>query len=134
MIDKKKVDAFINLVNTPNSCSYHTANKRKFMSVGKKILEEIVELLGLRPHEFTLRTNKAGDGVSGDVILHADYLYVCFDQGGVDECFMYRACDSQKDYTGGANNWMKWADLRDLPKVAKKFKALAPKAQPVETV
>lgn len=83
------------------------ARKRAMHTQGKKFLKQLAETLGESIGNFTIRSNMAGIAVSGEVTLHADFLYVqlsehCCGERGVS--MLYRSCKSQKDYNGGHNN------------------------------
>jgi len=93
--------------------------KAKWLQHGRYVARKLAKELGLVKGQFQVRTNPAGVAVSGDVHLHADWVYVALEQGGIQGMFMWRYCDSQKDYTGHANQWAPWSALEDLPKFAK---------------
>lgn len=117
---------FIVLVTERGSCSYNEGNKRNFHRLGKKILKEIADLMGLKPSEYDLRSNQGGIAVSGEVTLHTETLYVQFSQfvSGCGE-ILYRRCDGRKDYCGKRNQWMAWTMLEDLQHVADIFQRAA---------
>jgi hypothetical protein len=101
-----------------------SAIKEQFISLSRSYLRMIAKELCLTKEQFDLRVNRAGVAVSGDIHLHTDKLYVDFSQSclGSDMGFMFRHCESQKDFTGGANRWMKWERLTDIPYVIEQFK------------
>ena len=75
-----------------------------------------------------VRVNRAGPAVRGDVIVHAERVYVnlvvaCPEQTGwlVDQRFMFRSCSGLQDYIGGRN---RWADARDVLTLAETDGAL----------
>ena len=82
-----------------------------------------------------VRVNRAGPAVRGDVIVHAERVYVnlvvaCPGQTGwpVDQRFMYRACSGLQDYIGGRNLW---ADARDVLTLAETDGALVQRLREV---
>jgi hypothetical protein len=80
---------------------------------GAKFLKSLAKTLGLSSGQYTVRSNKAGIAVSGEVTLHADHLYVqlssSFSKPGLQ--LLYRSCLSQKDYSGGQNHFVQVSDL-----------------------
>ena len=90
------------------------ASKNIFHREGKKFLKELAAALGTLG-AFTVRSNLAGIAVSGEVTLHADHIYLTLSEGypqpGIT--MMYRSCKSQKDYTGGHNNFASMAQFGD---------------------
>lgn len=116
----KTIKDLITLVET-TSLSYNEDAKAKFHRLAKKAAQIIADKLKLEASSYTIRSNKGGIAVSGEVTLHGDWLYLQFAQGSVAGSFMYRACRGQKDYTGGRNRWMKWRDLADLDKACTAF-------------
>jgi len=83
-----------------------TMSKDEFHKFYLRRLREIaVKELKLTKDQFRVRSNKAGDGILGEVILHTEILYVRV--GGLDQNFcMYRSCRGMKDYLGGTNRYM----------------------------
>ena len=81
-------------------------DKETFHRTWARNLRRLATALGLVKGQFTVRSNKGGDGVLGEVTLHSDTLYL---QVGGSCCgpdkpdVMYRSCEGQKDYTGGYN-------------------------------
>ena len=98
--------------------------KDGFHKQWKRKLKAVARALGLAPAQYTVRSNKGGTAVLGEVTLHADNIYV---QAGGSmpnnaEQLLYRSCTSQKDYTGGHNNWMD-ASL-DVTEIAQRLRAI----------
>jgi len=118
------------LVKNPGSCSYNETNKAKFHRLAKSCLREIAKQLGLDKGTFTIRSNMAGIAVSGEVTLHGDDIYISLSADGPfsEPQFMYRSCKGQKDYTGGGNNWMRYADLSDMDRAIERFQQVRRKA------
>lgn len=112
---------FVRLAGT--SVAYDQPAKDEFHRMARRILKCVAEKLGLQPGEYDLRTNKAGIAVSGEITLHADWVYIQIAQTclGADMGFMYRSCRGRRDYTGGHNRWMKWESLLDLDRACVAF-------------
>lgn len=89
------------------------ARKDTMHLAGAKFLKTLAKNLGLSASQYTVRSNKAGIAVSGEVTLHADHLYVqlcsSFSRPGLQ--LLYRSCQSQKDYSGGQNHFIQMSDL-----------------------
>lgn len=64
--------------------------------------------LGLKRQQYTVRSNKAGPAILGEVTLHSDSLYVQVggSLSGQERKLMYRSCTSQSDYCGDTNHYM----------------------------
>jgi hypothetical protein len=94
--------------------------KEEWLRTGRSILRKLAKELGLVEGSYDIRINRGGCAVSGDVILHGEWIYVDLSQTclGPDYGFMWRFCDGRKDYRGKANQWSKWESLLDLPKLA----------------
>ena len=75
-------------------------HKRNFHLRGKKHLREVANKLGFTREGADIRSCKGGPAVSGEVILHADHLYICV---GHDFAY-FRICNGRKDYSGGQNH------------------------------
>jgi hypothetical protein len=85
-------------------------DKRNFHLVGSRVLRAIAGDIGLEKDEFEVRSNKGGVAVSGEVILHADNLYIQFYANGTGK-FLYRRCKSRQDYCGETNYWFSFEEL-----------------------
>jgi hypothetical protein len=98
------------------SVAYDTGAKSLFHTFARCQLRKLAIALRLPPHAYDLRSNKAGIAVSGEVILHADHLYVQVSQpfGGFDSGILFRTCNGRKDYVGGPNN-LASLDLLHMP-------------------
>jgi len=60
--------------------------------------------------EGDIRFNPGGPAVSGEVTLHTDHVYVQFSGDFHNDPslgVMVRTCKGRKDYSGGANNWVR---------------------------
>lgn len=89
------------------SVAYDGEAKSLFHTFARCQLRKLAIALRLPPHAYDLRSNKAGIAVSGEVILHADHLYVQVSQpfGGFDTGILFRTCSGRKDYVGGSNHF-----------------------------
>lgn len=97
-------------------------NKELFHTHGKAILRQIAKDLSYATGSYDIRSNKAGIAVSGEVTLHTDNLYIQFSKGcGAGLEILYRTCNGRKDYSGGRNNWLSFAELRDYESTLSKF-------------
>jgi hypothetical protein len=104
-----------------NNGSVTDANKDRWHRLGQGLARALALKMGLE--DYSIRSCKGGPAVTGEIVLHADWIYIqfgisCFD--GKTE-FMYRTCKGLKDYTGGMNRWMAFDKLLDLDKVAAKI-------------
>lgn len=123
-VKKIRLKKFVDLV-TRERISARTVESLKskvwFHNVGKELLRDMADLMGLKEGTYDVRSNVAGPAVSGEVVLHGDRVYVSLGQGvAMHDVFMYRSCKDRRDYVGGPNHWMKWVDLLDLPKAAER--------------
>jgi DNA topoisomerase VI subunit B len=100
-ITKERIQLFIHLTK---AASYNKILKEEFRRLGKKILKELIEIMGLQKGEYDIRWNPGGIACSGDHILHTDWFYLALDDGW----FYYRTCKNRKDYTGGVNRIVHW--------------------------
>ncbi len=101
--------------------AYHGANKEIFLRETHRFAQHLAVQLELAQGTFDVRMNRAGIACSGEVILHADHLYVSlgaeidFGQGRV---FMFRGCRSCLDFVGLGNQWARWTEFAtDFPRV-----------------
>ena len=87
--------------------AYDRERKRLFHINAERQLRKLADALGLAPDEYDLRSNEGGIAVSGELILHAEHLYVHVSQPatGTDTGVMFRRCESRRDYTGGRNHF-----------------------------
>jgi hypothetical protein len=90
--------------------------------MGRRVLRAIAAELGLQSGTFDIRSNLGGTAVAGEITLHGEHIYIQFSEG---DSFMYRSCEGRKDYTGGANHWMLYDDLLDLPRACETFRLIA---------
>ncbi|MBY0355266.1 MAG: hypothetical protein K2Q12_05995 [Rickettsiales bacterium] len=124
----KLARSFLEVASRP--VAYDAEAKEQFHRRGKALLKQIACDLGYAKGSFDLRNNKAGIAVSGEVTLHTDDLYVQLAQGscGSDLQILYRSCKHRRDYTGGSNNWMSFAHLRNYEAVLERLKNAKRKA------
>jgi hypothetical protein len=105
------------------SVSYDADRKAAFLGGARLVARRIAKALKLPKGTYEIRTNPAGIAVSGDVTLHADGIYISLEQSCMgDHRFMFRACNGQRDYGGGANQWMYWDELLDFDKAVERFR------------
>ena len=100
---------------SPDHENPHSYAKLAFHSKGRAVLRRIAKEMGLQSGTYDIRSNLGGVGVSGEVTLHGEHIYICFSADSATHQFMYRSCNGRKDYTGGSNNWMSWEGLNNLP-------------------
>lgn len=105
------------IVAVHNDAAYNEDNKITFHKQSTAMLKALAGKLGLNAGEYSIRSNKAGIAVSGEITLHSDSLYIQFSQSR-QGCFLWRTCNGRKDYCGGPNRWMKWEELQNLDNVA----------------
>lgn len=92
--------------NWQHHTAYDLADKKAFHRQAKKRLKLLAEALGLDPADYDLRSNPAGIAVSGEITLHADWIYVQVSQGWSERTgILFRSCQSRQDYTGGQNHF-----------------------------
>lgn len=91
--------------------------KFEFHRLGKSVLRAVLKELGV---EGRIKSNLAGDGITGDVSLRTDRVYVCLSGFSVDTPprFMFRAAKSQKDTVGGHNQWFHYYRLGEADGLA----------------
>ena len=102
--------------------------KSNFHRAWKGRLRRLAKELELPSGSYEVRSCLGGPGVLGEVILHAERLYVVV----VDEQrIMYRLCQGRKDYTGGPNHWLPVAKLlgEDRPLVLASLRRLVTGAE-----
>ena len=95
--------------------SYDPEGKRAFHREARSALRIAARHMGLGPGDYDLRSNMAGTAISGDIVLHADEIYIqvsipCFGPGRE---VMFRRCKGRSDYRGLHNNFCDIAVLAD---------------------
>lgn len=95
--------------------AYDPEAKRAFHREARSALRIAARHLGLDPGEYDLRSNMAGQAISGDVVLHAEaiYILVSIPSFGPGREVMFRRCQDRGDYRGLANNFCDIAVLAD---------------------
>lgn len=121
---------FINLSKTdvangdgdPSHENPHSYAKLEYHRLGKTILRGIAKELGLQSGSYDIRSNLGGTGVTGEITLHGEHIYIqlCEAMNGLE--VLYRSCKGRKDYSGGSNNWMRFSDLKNLSDACHRFK------------
>lgn len=103
---------------------YDSDAKAVFHKLGRKAMTRLAKALGLQRDEFQVRSNMAGVACSGEIILHAAYLYIQFDLGcmGPGHEVMFRSCEGRKDYVGGRNHFASVADLIEPDRLAERIR------------
>lgn len=99
--------------------AYDYFKKEELHRAGRRALQNVANALGLAKGEYDLRSNKAGDAVSGEVTLHTDHWYV---QLQADSCtgrpVLFRLCNGRKDYCGFRNLYATAEALEDAESFA----------------
>lgn len=100
-----------------------------------KYLKCVASLLGLAASEYTIRSNPAGPGISGEVTLHTDALYVqiCPDQ--MDLGVLYRRVASRADFVGERNQWYAFVRLLNVARFVETLREVSaprPASVPVQ--
>lgn len=91
-------------------------DKRTFLNVGKTFLRALSKDLGLR--DVKIVSNPGGIAVSGECTLigmwNSSGIYIKIGQILNGKTVLYRTVRNVKDYTGGNNNYLTCADLKQL--------------------
>jgi hypothetical protein len=86
----------------PNGWDWTSADKELWHKKAQAYLRMIAKLMGLKPGEYKVSSNKGGCAVLGDVMLHTEHVYLSL--GGFDS-FFYRGCTKggfrNRDYGTG---------------------------------
>jgi hypothetical protein len=87
--------------------AYDPEAKRLFHRHAQRQLKALAAALGLTDDQYDLRSNEAGPAVSGEITLHAPWLYVQVSQSamGPNASILFRSCRDRHDYIGGVNNF-----------------------------
>jgi hypothetical protein len=90
--------------------------KRAFHTAAQRQLRRLAHALGLTRSQYDLRLHAGGSGVSGEVTLHSDRLYVQVSQpaGRANAGILFRTCHGRKDIAGGENHYAS-LDLLNQP-------------------
>lgn len=93
--------------------SYNPYNKAIFQSSARLLMREIVREFKIGA--YSLRTNKGGLAVSGEVTLHTNTIYIQASQKlfqkGIQ--LLVRQCEGQRDYCGKVNYYHEFDQGRD---------------------
>lgn len=103
--------------------------KKAFHQKYLRVLRGIAKKMGYTTETATVRSNKGGVAVLGEVMLHTDTFYVCVGGSYWDSIstpgsatFFFRSCVGREDYTGGRNRQLPLAALTsDVEKVIVAF-------------
>ena len=129
----KKLAALTKAINEYSDAG--AKDKATLHNSGRSFLKALADDLGLTKDQYTVRSNKAGIAVSGEVTLHADSLYVQLSESVMrpgQVGILYRSCQGQKDYSGGMNHHLTVQNLADgaYPGFISKCQMLMQTAQP----
>jgi hypothetical protein len=99
------------------------ATKERFHKLGRRVLKQLAERLGLQAGSYDIRSCLGGPAVGGEVTLHGEgiYIQICDSPvpaisltGVPQHCrVMYRSCEGRTDYCGGSNRWCGICELGD---------------------
>lgn len=99
--------------------AYDADAKRAFHTEARKALRLLADALGLSADGFDLRICAGGPAVAGEVILHADRLYVQVSVGSFGgHDVLFRRCRDRSDFCGERNHWACIEELLDPAKLA----------------
>lgn len=108
------------MIDWTKPCDYNEPQKHLFHREARKRLQQLAERLQFPRESYSIRSNKAGVAVSGEITLHGSSLYVQVSQSamGPGMSILVRTCKGQKDFTGGQNNFAPLAYLDDIEGLA----------------
>ena len=100
--------------------AYDAPAKRAFHAEGRRALLRLADALGLAPGSYTVRSNQAGPGASGDITLHADEIWVQLSVSliGPDHEICFRRVRGRDDHIGERNHWASVRELLDPARLA----------------
>lgn len=102
--------------------SYDADAKRTFHTEARRALRRLAGELQLPAKSFDIRVCEGGPAVSGEVILHADELYVQVSIGGYGGGeILSRRCRGRSDYCGERNHWARMPALLDPSSLARRM-------------
>jgi hypothetical protein len=94
--------------------AYDAEAKRAFHTEARKALRLLADALRLSADGFDLRICAGGPAVAGEVILHADRLYVQVSVGSFGgHDVLFRRCRDRSDFCGERNHWARIEELLD---------------------
>jgi len=117
MITQKQLRRFVEL--TKSAC-YDYAQvsdcglgklKQEYRNLGRRILKDIAERMGLTKGQYDIRWNPGGIACSGDSTLHTDKVYVALHDNCGSGWFYWRTVKGRRDFTGGPNQIVRWDDF-----------------------
>src|SRR5439155_2746128 len=98
------------MIQAGKNAPYNSTNKRVFQNASLRLLRQVRDMLLLTPDNCRVSYNAGGIAVSGEAILHSDYVYIQV-SGFSDMGVMVRAVSGPKDYTGAGNRYYRFTDL-----------------------
>lgn len=109
------------------SCSYNAVQKRRFHTTARLRLKKLAAELRLPAGSYDIRSNKAGNAVSGEVTLHHEGAFIQVGQFGLTSHhgILVRTCKGRRDYAGGRNHFLDLQLLEDIPALAAAVHAIA---------
>lgn len=104
--------------------AYDAPAKRAFHAEGRRALLRLADALGLAPGSYTVRSNQAGPGVSGDITLHADEIWAQLSVSliGPDHEICFRRVRGRDDHIGERNHWASVRELLDPVRLADRIR------------
>lgn len=107
--------------------------KRTFHTEARRALRRLADAFQVAGDTYEIRVCAGGSAVSGEVILHADELYVQVSIGGFGRGeILFRRCRGRSDYVGERNHWAGIAELIDPTTLAARIARELGLAMPVE--
>jgi hypothetical protein len=82
---------------------FNAPAKDTFLKAAHAALSELAEDLGLEKPDYSIRTNRAGTAVAGDVTLHHERIYVTLGEYTAQMLGLARSCKGRRDFSGGQN-------------------------------
>ncbi len=88
--------------------------------LARRVVRVLAEHMGLERPEYDMRTDRGNKLFPGTTVLHAHGIYIKFviSSFSRDIGFMYRRCETRKDFTGENNHYMKWESLLNMKDTA----------------
>lgn len=83
----------------------HQWEKDLFHTLAKKYCAELARIYGYKRDEYSIRSNKMGRNVLGDVVLHAKDMYIQFNEHHI----LIRPCSGMADYQGEPKRLLSWS-------------------------
>lgn len=102
--------------------SYDADAKRTFHTEARRALQRLAGDLHLPAKSFDIRVCEGGPAVSGEVILHAEELYIQVSISGFGGGeILFRRCRGRSDYCGERNHWARMPALLDTSALARRI-------------